>query len=349
MKWCSDLWQIKDKVRASLTLYLEKNSVNIKRIWANLNLPQRFFFTALIALALDSIWLCGVLTTVALIIEFWPKFIKVWDSIEGKACILIFYAIIANFVLASASGIVNEVTQVSAEHFNYTHNFAILLYLPVWMLSISLAILLLLQLLLPAYILLLLLKPFGAHQLKFVSQCYSPVTTAITRFLLSWVVITALADFVEDSQFSNFAIEVTQGIFVIDDPQQVLPELEKKEIEPKAVIKHDKSEKQALVEVTSEVDKQALPLVSGKGDELDIQLTPAASSFINTKGYYERSKRLIALFAYSLEANSFSRCTKKPNSKVVELNDYELVEITPNKDADYGYSFEVKVCKSAAF
>jgi hypothetical protein len=349
MKWYSDLWQIKDKVRASLTLYLEKNSVNIKRIWANLNLPQRFFFTALIALALDSIWLCGLLTTVALIIEFWPKFIKVWDSIEGKACILIFYAIIANFVLASASGIVNEVTQVSAEHFNYTHNFAILLYLPVWMLSISLAILLLLQLLLPVYILLLLLlKPFGAHQLKFVSQCYSPVTTAITRFLLSWVVISALADFVEDSQFSNFVIELGQGIFVIDDPQRVLPELEKIAVEPVALINNANSDEQTLVE-TSEVDKQPLSVVSGEGDELDIQLTPEASSFINTKGYYERSKRLIALFAYNLEANSFSRCAKKPSSKVVELNDYEIVEITPNEDADYGYAFEVKVCKSAAF
>jgi len=269
----------------------------------------------------------------------------VWHSLEGKACILIFYAVIANFVLASASGIVNEVTQVSAEHFNYTHNFAILLYLPVWMLSISLIILLLLQLLLPGYIVLLvLLKPFGAHQLKFVSQCYSPVTTAIIRFLLSWVVVNDLADFVEDSDFSSFAVEVSEGIFVIDDPKQVLPELEPKESEEITLISKEQAQLQASSAIA--VDEQQ---ADTDQDELEIQLTPEASSFLNTQGYYERSKRLIALFAYNLEANSFSRCNKSVDSKVVELNDYEFVEITPSEDADYGYSFIVKACKSAAF
>ena len=337
--------QINKKIKTSLGPYVVKFSSNLKRVWANLNLPQKFFFTALIALAVGPIWLCGVLTTIALMIEFRPKFMAVWHSLEGKACILIFYAVIANFVLASASGIVNEVTQVSAEHFNYTHNFAILLYLPVWMLSISLIILLLLQLILPGYIVLLvLLKPFGAHQLKFVSQCYSPVTTAIIRFLLSWVVVNDLADFVEDSDFSTFAVEVSEGIFVIDDPKQILPELEPKESEEITLISKEQAQLQASSAIA--VDEQQ---ADTDQDELEIQLTPEASSFLNTQGYYERSKRLIALFAYNLEANSFSRCNKSVDSKVVELNDYEFVEITPSEDADYGYSFIVKACKSAAF
>jgi len=96
---------------------------------------------------------------------------------------LVFYASIANFVLASASGIVNEVTQVSANHFNYTHNFATLLYLPPWTLGITLATLLGLQLILPFYIIvLLLIKPFGSDRIKFISQSYSPLLTALTRF-----------------------------------------------------------------------------------------------------------------------------------------------------------------------
>jgi len=31
------------------------------------------------------------------------------------------------------------------------------------------------------------------------------------------------------------------------------------------------------------------------------------------------------------------------------LNDYEMLQITPDKKAHYGYRFEVKKCISAAF
>ena len=66
--------------------------------------------------------------------------------------LLLFYAVIANFALAGAASVVNEVVGVSSSHFSYTHNFAILLYLPAWTLAISIIALLLLQIFVPFYL-----------------------------------------------------------------------------------------------------------------------------------------------------------------------------------------------------
>jgi hypothetical protein len=65
--------------------------------------------------------------------------------------------------------------------------------------------------------------------------------------------------------------------------------------------------------------------------------------------YFTGVRKAIALFAFQLEANVKSRCKKLPQSHVVELNDYEILEITPDIKAEYGYHFEVKKCISPAF
>ena len=52
---------------------------------------------------------------------------------------------------------------------------------------------------------------------------------------------------------------------------------------------------------------------------------------------------------YHFEADDFSRCAKAENSKVVELNDYEIVEIIPDHTMPYSYKFIVKACESPAF
>jgi len=58
--------------------------------------------------------------------------------------------------------------------------------------------------------------------------------------------------------------------------------------------------------------------------------------------YCNGIRELIALFTYKFEANGRSRCQKSANSVVVELNDYEILEITESDHEKYGYHFEVK-------
>ncbi len=311
----------------------------IQAIWFNLSTAQKLYLLALSSLiVLQSGWLSATITIIALVIEFWPKFNQLWHSLAGKALILIFYASIANFVLAGASGIVNDVTHVSSTHFNYTHNFATLLYLPPWAMGISLATLLLFQLFLPFYIFaLLLIKPFGSERIKFISQSYSPLLTAIVRFVLASVVLINLISFIDDQP-----------------PEEVLDNIVSTFADSKAIAKESGEEQQKAVEELSEKIEQQLPDSSEKPlrPKPDINLDGDGETaenlrqFLDTKGYFERSKRLIAMFAYSFEADSYSRCVKTENSKAVELNDYEIVQVTPDNNAEYGYRFEVIACDS---
>ncbi|MGS0498772.1 hypothetical protein CWB85_05085 [Pseudoalteromonas sp. S1727] len=311
-------------------------------IWFNLSTAQKLYLLALASLVvLQSGWLCTALSIIALIVEFWPKFNHLWHSLAGKALILIFYATIANFVLASASGIVNEVTMVSASQLNYTHNFATLIYLPPWALGITLATLLALQLLLPLYILaLLLIKPFGSDRIKFITQSYSPLLTALLRFVLASVVILNIFSFVDGKPTTE----------VIDDITTTFSQSQQLSTKPKAqqeqAIEQISEKIQQQTESEQETDKQPLITLDATS-EGDTDISNAVYSFLDTKGYFERSKRLIAIFAYSFEANSYSRCKKSTNTKVVELNDYEIVEIALDNSKPYGYSFTVKACDSA--
>jgi hypothetical protein len=312
----------------------------VKTVWFNLNTAQKLYLIALmVLLVFQSGWLCALITITALVIEFWPKFNKLWHSLAGKALILIFYASIANFVLANASGIVNDVTHVSATQFNYTHNFATLLYLPPWALGITLSTLLLFQLILPFYIIaLLLLKPFGSERVKFISQSYSPLITATLRFFLSLVVLSALFTIIDGRDEETFLADIQSGYYF------------GQEMSNDSSINKEK----ALVDLKVQLEKPDSSVDADiKSPDTQIEeitkATESANLFLNTQGYFERSKRLIALFAFNYEADGFSRCKKAKNSKSIEINDYEIVEITPDNTMPYGYKFIVKACESPAF
>jgi len=321
-------WRVNKRLH-KLLKYIKTHKVSInnhiKPIWFKLSTAQKLYLTAIIALIFfQSGSLCALLTMSALVIEFWPKFIKLWHSLAGKALILLFYATIANFVLASASSIVNEVALVSAADFNYTHNFATLLYLPPSALLITVITLLLLQLLLPLYIIaLLLIKPFGSKQVKFISQSYSPLLTAVVRFFLTIFVFINLAALAEGIS-TDALIEKLQNLG-----------------------------SNSSIETASTKNQKLAPKTnSGPNAKFNPQLdkkesdsTPVSS--IKAKSYFELSKWLIAEFAFNFEANTHSRCKKAVSSKVIELNDYEIVEITPDQSMPYGYQFIVRACESA--
>ena len=317
-----------------ITPFVTRVIKRLQMIWFNLSTAQKLYCLALVSLVFFAAPVAASwLSVIALVVEFWPKFNKLWHSLAGKAVVLIFYATIANFVLASASGIVNEVTLVSADHFNYTHNFATLLYLPPWALGITLATLLILQLVLPLYILaLLMIKPFGSDRIQFITQSYSPLVTALVRFFLATVVMINIIAFVDGRSVSAVLDDITASYEAGKDGdiEGVQQQVQSDEGDPKSAAQADSDNLPPLPEGVEE-------------DPLEVSVR----QFFETKGYFERSKRLIALFAYNFEANSHSRCQFSPGSRVVELNDYELVEIRADETQPYGYSFVVKACSSA--
>ncbi len=301
---------------------LKNLAEGVKRFWQTLTTSQKLYLTALISLMLapDNLWLCSLFTVAALVIEFWPRFLVVFHSLPGKAFLLLFYATIANFVLAGAAGTVNEITGVSAEHFDYTHNFAILLYLPSWALGLTLFALLLLQLAMPFYIfVLLLLKPFKRFGIHVFSRNNYPVTTALLRFGLCSVVVTKLLLSMGDLQASSLDLNKLEKAFEEGKSFGVQ-------------INEDASVKLNL-------DPPGIGTPASEDDENKTE----------KKGYDDLVKNLIAQFAYYQEADSFSRCQKDPKSRVVELNDYEIVELFEDKKAPYGVRFEVRKCISPAF
>lgn len=272
--------------------------------WQSLHLAQRLYVVALFLIPI-SIWLTTMCTVVALTLEFWPRFLKIFHSLPGKALLLLFYGTITNFVLANAAGTVNEITSVAASHFNYTHNFAILLYLPSWMLGLSVVALLLLQLMLPVYILLLImLRPFQRFGLTLLDTSKRPIQTAIARFTLCFIVTANLV--------------MTSGDF--------------------------DSTSDAIDHVSASFNSQ-----QSKSDSKSARLQLETKMQDNSEDSDRWIKILVAQFAYHWEADKFSRCDKDESSRIVELNDYEIVELFEDESTPYGIRFEVKKCISPAF
>ena len=315
-------------------LLLQQLLSKVVTIRDQLSLGQKFYLLAMVLLLLNQplTWVASM-SLLAILLEFWPVFEKVWNSLAGKAVLLLFYAIIANFALANASAVVNEVVGVPAQHFNYTHNFAILLYIPAWFIIISGIVMFIVQIMSPMYFVLMwLLKPLGIYSPKLVAYQAFHRITFIIRIILSVIVLYHLwmligLDFEDDiddpnSQFS----QVLMG-----QDEQIKEEI-KSQLEQTQLVKEQK----ALAN-----DDEVLRMDVNMDKEIDFKQVH--------QDYYRGVRKAIAFFAFTFEADTFSRCDKAPNSHVVELNDYEILEIVPDKQSQYGYLFSIKQCYSAAF
>lgn len=270
-----------------------------------------YFFAFLLAISSDSFTWVAAITVLALTIELLPLFERIWHSLLGKAVLLLFYAVVANFALSWAGGVVNEVIGVSAEHFAYTHNLAILLYIPVWFVFITALLILAAQMLVPFYFLLFIsLKLLGVALPKLTQNTHFRKTTWILRLMLATGLLVHLVLYIvpeieNGALKKNLSADVSVGI------------------------------EQPLITVSTDVASA----------EQDLQ-----DEYSQTRHKYQSSvRKMIALFAFEFEADSKSRCQKQASSKVVELNDYEIVEIFRDDNQKNGFRFEVKKCISPAF
>lgn len=314
-----------------------------------LSFVQKLYLFAFTLLCFsNSLAIVAAITVVGLLAEFWPLFARVWHSLAGKAVLLLIYAIIANFALAGAASVVNEVVGVSSSHFSYTHNFAILLYLPAWTLAISIIALLLLQVFVPFYLFtLLLLKPFGVDGFNLTNLQHYQKWTMFLRLILSSILLYHLAllsdvDAVIEENLDN------PKLLSIQQPSTEEADLEKIILD--SLGEADALEQKITDDKISTNSSEKQNSSNSTLESLEQEINTSVNKSLRLRALYsQKTRELIAHFAYQLEADGKSRCAITNNAHIVELNDYEILEISPDMSKPYGYYFEVKVCQSPAF
>lgn len=363
------------------TKNLTRQSAQFIRFWRTLTFAQRCYFIASLMMVawlyhdventLFELIMFGLVLS-ALVKEIWPRFMKVWDSLPGKALILFIYAVIANFAIASAGGMVNDVTGVSSSALPYSHNFALILTLPSWFFITTLLALLLSTVLVPIYLLvLLILKPIGVHSLWHAPNYRFVFTTALIRYIWTFAllleVITVAAQL---GLVSGMNIEESQDADVVPSagsPKQVasvntnevtssdaskdassdasIDASSDASIKNSNDIKIDETKKAREANGVSALIKE----LNDTDDPLEAEFKTLVTDANNqSKRLRKAQELLLAGFIFEFEADTHSRCEHKEGTKVVELNDYEILQISQNVDEDNAYTYEVIACQSAA-
>ena len=345
--WCVS---IKQKMLANLDAMLS----SVFSFWRRLNVAQRCYCVAtllmVVALYFDitsvvfQMIVYGVVLA-GLISEFWPRFMLVWNSLPGKTFIFIVYAVIANFALASASGLVNDVTGVAAHNMPYSHNFAIILVMPSWFFMTTVLALVLVQLLMPVYlILLLILKPFGIHGLWHAPNYRFVFSTALVRYIWMLVLLTKILEVSAQTGIIDFLSNAEpRDTAVINTDKKSLSEGQNNSKE-NGVDERVESLQQEVISAAMDELRQVKALEDDSVEENDF-VTNLAQHSVN---FRTMQKHLLAEFIFYYEADERSRCRHGEDTKVIELNDYEILLISESKDSELGYNYQVVPCHSPA-
>lgn len=325
MKWIQQIGQPIEAVKYGCKTYVSDPWSSLKNRLDGLRFAQRCYLLATV------IWLGGLLlntpislvtfivfslVVIGLVQEVFPKFMALWHLLPGKALILFIYAIVANFALANAAAMVNSLTGVSAQVLPYTHNYALILMVPGWFFISSVLGLMLVQIFMPVYLItLLLLKPFSTRALWHDEHYKYPITTAVVRY--AWLIALLL-----------------KVAVVSEELEEVGDSANKNQATP-VINKH-----------LSEEDKSELSTKENLTSEVKVEVSHLLSKIANYRSIQEK---WLATFIFNYEADTKSRCAHPENSRVVEINDYEILLIEADEESEVGYRYIVTRCESAAF
>ncbi|WP_370243858.1 hypothetical protein [Alteromonas abrolhosensis] len=321
-----------EKVKKQGSRLFLKRRIGFLRFWVSITFAQRCYFLATsmlliqLLLNIESGLFEAIMfgfALVGIVSETWPKFMVLWNSLPGKAVILFVYAIIANFALASASGMVNSITGVSASALPYSHNFALILMVPSWFFVTTLMALVGGMLLIFVYLFfLLLLKPFGVQRLWHQPGYRFVLSTAVARFV--WTLGVALQLGILAGQvglLSEFSSDSANPLITIEETEN----------------KRENSESPLTEEQAEDVS------------ELERDLTTLLTNAKQKSVDYKKAQRqALANFIYEFEADSRSRCAHPEGTRVIELNDYEILQIEKTAETAEGFVYTVEPCRSAA-
>lgn len=321
-----------EKVKKQGSRLFLKRRIGFLRFWVSITFAQRCYFLATSMLLIQLLVniesglfeaIMFGFALVGIVSETWPKFMVLWNSLPGKAVILFVYAIIANFALASASGMVNSITGVSASALPYSHNFALILMVPSWFFVTTLMALVGGMLVIFVYLFfLLLLKPFGVQRLWHQPGYRFVLSTAVARFV--WTLGVALQLGILAGQvglLSEFNSDSANPLITIEETEN----------------KRKNSESQLTEEQAEDVS------------ELERDLTTLLTNAKQKSVDYKKAQRqALANFIYEFEADSRSRCAHPEGTRVIELNDYEILQIEKTAETAEGFVYTVEPCRSAA-
>jgi hypothetical protein len=270
----------------------------------------------------------AVLLLLATAKEMWQRFTIWWHSLLGKACILIFYAIVLNFSFAYAESIVNGVIGVKPNIVPYSVNLAALLLAPAWTLIGSMLTLQFYSTLhLIKVMLLLMLRPLGVQSKHLLDDEVFPVWTLIAR-IIYLPLVTVILMFTLASYFSGHPEQFLNW----EESTEQSQTLAKQELEP------TKQQSGASAEESKQGPQTKVP---------EFQI------FIDESGFKFPTmlwlNKVVAYFNYHIESMGASSCKLTPPEHLVHINDYEVLVITPDATQHVGYNYKVRVCDSPAF
>lgn len=206
--------------------------------------------------------------------------------------------------------------------------------------------------LVPIYLLvLLILKPIGVHSLWHAPDYRFVFTTALIRYIwtfaLLFKVITVAAQLGLVSGVNFEEPQETDVVQSVGGSDQIASE-----DADKSAISHESNDINSVETSENEEASDVSILIkelNDTNDPFEAEFKTLVSDANNqSKRLREAQELLLAGFIFEFEADTHSRCEHKEGTKVVELNDYEILQISQNSGKENTYTYEVIACQSAA-
>ena len=305
-------------------------TTKIQPIWQKLQPAQQGYACATLCVLLwlisfgTQVWLLygmALALLVAVTLDMWHGFLRIWNSLAGKAVIIVFYAILGNFCFALAESQVNSLIGIRPDVVPYTVNLALFLLAPIWSFGLSLAALTLYTTLHAGKIaLLLILRPLGVRSHHILGDEAYPVKTLIARIIYLPVFMSCLA--------------VLPGVYVSGDSRPFETMFNG---EPTTLTISSTDE-------TSPASNDSSTGTTPSHAAKELQFNPS-----NGMPSVPWLNRTLARFLYRFESLGRSSCKMSGKEHVVHINDYEVLVITPDNKAETGYQYQVRLCGSVGY
>lgn len=303
-------------------------TTKIQPIWQKLQPAQQGYALATVCVLLWLLSFCSLQWLLygmalsllyAVTLDMWQGFLRIWNSLAGKATIIVFYVILGNFCFAMAESQVNNLIGIRTDVVPYTVNLAVLLLAPIWSFSLSLVVLTIYTILHTCKImLLLLLRPLGVRSHHILGDEAYPVKTLLARIVYLPVFMSCLA--------------ALPSAYLAGDSSQLTNLFSG---EPTVISVKTAEETPASPPTTIEPN-----LINAKQHEIELGSALPTIPWLN---------RTLAGFLYQIESMGRSSCVMSGQEHLVHINDYEVLVITPDKKAETGYQYQVRLCGSVGY
>ena len=305
-----------------------RNAMEIR--WQKLNLVQRWYLLSTFALVLWLLTLAeadplffifAFMLVTATVIDMWQSAIKIWHSLPGKVILLVSYAILANFCFAFAESQMNAISGIKPELTPFSVNLMIALQAPIWtfILSILMSMVYLTVHTLKV-MLMLMVRPVSKVHAEMMHQESYPFISLLARIIYMPVVLVFVSVALQGYLTGN-----TDNILHINESSITV-----------GAVQQGPNGKVIVVDE----NKPA-------GDQVTLPENAEDDLFTGGVPSIPWANKFVANFLYQVESQGKSHCKITGPEHAVQINDYEILVITPDKTQELGYRFMVRACNSA--